>query len=223
MHSLSRNQIRKVDADAIAELGLPSLLLMENAARGVCSAVTADGPWLSITILCGPGNNGGDGLAVARLLAASGIIAVTLLIRGGKNLSADAEANLGFLTKSGLSVELPDTVEVARRLAELGPNDLIIDALLGTGVRGHVADSIAATIEAINQSAANVISIDVPSGLDCDLGTPCGVAVRAQKTVTFVALKDGFLKPAAAEYTGTVEICHIGIPQIWLDGWSARS
>ena len=143
MHSLSRNQIRKVDADAIAELGLPSLLLMENAARGVCSAVTADGPWLSITILCGPGNNGGDGLAVARLLAASGIIAVTLLIHGGKNLSTDAEANLGFLTKSGLSVELPDTVEVARRLAELGPSDLIIDALLGTGVRGLVADSIA--------------------------------------------------------------------------------
>lgn len=222
MQSFSRNRIRQVDADAIAELGLPSLLLMENAARGVCSAVIAGGPWKSITILCGPGNNGGDGLAVARLLAASGINAATFLIRGGKNLSADADANLGFLTKAGVSIEMPDTIEVARRLELLGQYDLIIDALLGTGVRGNVADPFAAMIEAINQSAAKVISIDVPSGLDCDLGTPCGVAVRAQKTVTFVAMKDGFLKPAAAEYTGIVEICHIGIPKVWLDRWSDR-
>ncbi len=222
MLSLSRNQIRQVDADAITELGLPSLLLMENAARGVCSAVIAGGPWQSLTILCGPGNNGGDGLAVARLLAASGIIASTLLIRGGKNLSADAEANLGFLTKAGLSVELPDTVEIAGKLAELGQTDLIIDALLGTGVRGDVVDPFAAIIGAINQSGAKVISIDVPSGLDCDLGTPCGVAVRAHRTVTFVAIKEGFLMPGASEYTGIVEICHIGIPQCWLDQWCGR-
>lgn len=222
MHSLSRNQIRQVDADAITDLGLPSLLLMENAARGVCAAVIADGPWKSITILCGPGNNGGDGLAVARLLAASGISAVTLLIRDGKTLSADAEANLGFLTKAGLSVEMPEAAEVAQRLAELGQSDLIIDALLGTGVHGNVGDPFATIIKTVNQSAAKVVSIDVPSGLDCELGTPCGIAVRAQKTVTFVAIKDGFLKPNAAEYTGVVEICHIGIPQVWLDRRYAR-
>ncbi len=223
MRSLSRNQIRRVDIDAVAALGIPSLLLMENAARGVCSVVIADSPWKSVTILCGPGNNGGDGLAVARLLAASGIDAEVILIRGGKTLSADAAANLGFLMKAGLSVEELETDEVTSRLQLIGKQDLIIDALLGTGVRGIVEDPFAGIIKAINVSAASVIAVDVPSGLDCNLGLPCGVAVRAYKTVTFVAMKHGFLNPAAAEYTGVVEIRHIGIPRVWLEKWIRQS
>ena len=156
------------------------------------------------------------------MLAASGTSATTLLICGGKNLSADAEANLGFLTKADLTVEEPGAPEVAARLADLGQNDLIIDSLLGTGVRGHVEEPFAAVIRAVNQSAATVFSVDLPSGLDCDLGTPCGVAVRAHRTFTFVAMKDGLREPEAAEFTGIVEICHIGIPQSWLDRWFER-
>jgi NAD(P)H-hydrate repair Nnr-like enzyme with NAD(P)H-hydrate epimerase domain len=85
-----------------------------------------------------------------------------------------------------------------------------------------VESPFAEAIQSANQSAAFILSVDVPSGLDCDLGTPCGVAIRANATVTFVAQKPGFLKPGADEYTGAVEICHIGIPQIWLENVRQR-
>ena len=99
LRAFSSAEIRRVDQDAVAELGIPSLLLMENAARGVCDRIQQAGIWRSILILAGPGNNGGDGLAVARLLAARGIEATVHLIRNGKSLSKDAAQNLSFLNR----------------------------------------------------------------------------------------------------------------------------
>ena len=116
--SLTCAQVRQVDVDAVAELGLPSLLLMENAARGVCDAVVRRGLPGSITILAGPGNNGGDGLAVARLLAAMAIPANVFLIRGGKELSKDAAENLGFLLKSGVLVSELESNPSSHRIFE---------------------------------------------------------------------------------------------------------
>ena len=105
-------------------------------------------------------------------------------------------------------------------MKQLSQHDLIIDALLGTGIRGTVRTPFFEIIQAVNESNAKVLAVDVPSGLDCDLGTPCGVCVRADRTVTFVARKIGFLVSDAQEFIGEVEVCHIGIPQEWLTRWS---
>ena len=216
MQFLSRAEVRQIDQDAIEQLGIPGLLLMENAARGVCEQIQRTGPWQGISIVCGYGNNGGDGLAIARLLAAEGVQANVFLLRGGHVLSEDAEFNLQFLLRSGISVREisePDELSFSRPLTK---SDLLLDCLLGTGVRGVVRSPIREVIARINNSGATILAVDLPSGLDCDSGEPCGVCVRADQTVTFVARKNGFRNPQAAEWTGSVAVCHIGIPQNWL-------
>lgn len=220
--SLSCQEVRQLDVDAIQQLGLPSLLLMENAARGVVDEIVKLGLWNSITIVAGPGNNGGDGLAVARLLAALDMNAKVLLIRQGKTLSVDASENLKFLFNSGIQVEEPEPDDIRIHCKGLTDKDLIVDALLGTGVRGTVNPAFAEVIRCINESSAHVLSADVPSGLDCDRGIPCGDCVRAHTTVTFVSYKHGFLQANAHVFTGTIKVCHIGIPQRWLETWHTR-
>jgi hydroxyethylthiazole kinase-like uncharacterized protein yjeF len=221
-NSLSCSEIRRLDADAIQSLGLPSLLLMENAARGVCDAICQPGPWNSITILAGPGNNGGDGFAAARQLAAIGMECHIFLLRGDRRMSVDAEANLQFLKRSGIRVRETTLPELQTHCAALDDRDLIVDSLLGTGIRGLVSSPFAEAIDCMNASSAWVLSVDVPSGLDCDTGLPCGTSVRADQTVTFVALKNGFLSPAAREFTGTITVCPIGIPELWLTTWFSQ-
>jgi hydroxyethylthiazole kinase-like uncharacterized protein yjeF len=208
--------IRRIDAAAVGELGIPGLLLMENAARCVCDVIMRRGPWNSITILCGHGNNGGDGLAVARLLAAMNISSRVCLVTGEKPLSPDAQANLSFLTNSGLSLDRPDVTALDAELQSLTTPDLIVDALLGTGIRGTVASPLAEVIASANASTAFRLAIDVPSGLDSETGLPCGIAIRANVTVTFVAKKQGFQQPESREYTGPIEVGHIGLPESWI-------
>jgi len=217
--SLSFSEIRRLDSDAIQSLGLPSLLLMENAARGVVDAIVQSGPWNSITIVAGPGNNGGDGFAAARQLSATGIDSHVFLLRGNKTLSADAESNLQFLARSGVEVVDTTISQLQAHCEKLNSRDLIVDSLLGTGIRGIVSSPFADAINCINSASAQVLSVDVPSGLDCDTGLPCGTCVRANNTVTFVALKNGFLMPAAKDFTGPVTVCPIGIPQTWMNNW----
>ena len=217
--SLCCADIRRLDADAVQSLGLPSLLLMENAARGVVDSIRQLGPWNSITILAGPGNNGGDGFAAARQLAAIGLPSQIFLLRGDRKMSVDAEANLHFLLRSGIEVNETTVPEVQTHCAALIDRDLIVDALLGTGIRGTVSPPFAEAINCINAARAHVLSVDVPSGLDCDTGLPCGTSVRAQNTVTFVAVKKGFLIPAAKSFTGSVTVCPIGIPELWMNNW----
>jgi len=220
--SLSCREVRQLDVDAVQHLGMPSLLLMENAARGVVEEIQRLEPWTSITIVAGPGNNGGDGLAIARLLGAMGKNVKVLLIRHGKTLSTDTSENLKFLVNSGIQVEEPKIDELRVHCDSLTEKDLIVDALLGTGIRGTVNPALAEVIRGINDSRAQVLSVDVPSGLDCDQGLPCGDCVRAQTTVTFVSYKQGFLQVNAHEFTGTIKVCHIGIPQRWLEQWYSQ-
>jgi len=219
---LSREQVRRLDADAVSELGIPSLLLMENAARGAAEVVHRHGSWASITILCGPGNNGGDGLALSRLLACDGVDADTILIRASKELSADAKINLHLLQRTGGRVREIEVDAIERLLQTRTNSDLIVDALLGTGIRGDVKCPWQEIIRAINSSAAMVFSMDVPSGLDCDSGQPCGTAVAADLTVTFAAIKKGFLRPEARPFVGDVRLAHIGLPKNWLESWYLR-
>lgn len=222
LRPFSSAEIRQVDLDAVKELGIPSLLLMENAARGVCERIEQTGVWRSITIFTGPGNNGGDGLAIARLLAARGINARVCLIRDRKELSEDAFQNYRFLEKCGILVEEPSLEVLQEHVASLSDQDLIVDAILGTGTRGRVRSPFAELVEAINLSDGMVLSVDVPTGFDCDTGLVGGPCVRADWTVTFVGLKTGFLRDSATEYTGVVWVSDIGIPLKWLSDRQKR-
>lgn len=219
MEYLESRLIRQIDAAAVQELGMTGLLLMENAARGACEVLEALRPQSRIMIVSGPGNNGGDGLAMARLLAADGIESEVHLVRAGKSLTDDNQSNLEFLYRSGIAVHNADPKSVQTVLAGLTPDDWIVDALLGTGIRGTLRSPFLEIVAAINQSSAQVMSVDVPSGLDADSGEPCGMAVRADVTVTFVATKAGFRFPDAQPYLGRIEVRHIGVPQRWLKTW----
>jgi NAD(P)H-hydrate epimerase len=216
LRAFSSAEIRRVDQDAVDELGIPSLLLMENAARGVCERIQQAGVWQSITIFAGPGNNGGDGLAIARLLAARGINPHVYLIRNGKDLSQDAACNHRFLEKCGIPVEEPSLAVLPDLTARLTDQDLIVDSLLGTGTRGQLRSPFAEVVDQINLSRAMVLAVDIPTGFDCDSGLVIGPCVRADWTVTFVGLKTGFLHESASDYTGVVWVSDIGVPLKWL-------
>ena len=222
MEYLESRLIRQIDAAAVQQLGIPGLLLMENAARGACEVLDASKPQGKIIILCGPGNNGGDGLCMARLLAANGIESDVYLVSGGKTLTNDAQSNFDFLQRSGIEVQAGALESINIVVTGLTPDDWIVDALLGTGIHGTLLSPFHEIVDAVNQSAAQVLSIDVPSGLNADTGQPCGVAVRADVTVTFVATKAGFRFEHASPYLGRIEVRQIGIPQKWLAAWCKR-
>jgi NAD(P)H-hydrate epimerase len=216
---LSRDQIRSVDKMAVEHLGMLSLVLMENAARGLCDVIRTTGPWPAITIIAGPGNNGGDGLATARLLAAEQPDASSvrvLLIRGGKSLSNDTDANLRILHRCGIAVEEPSPESATQLIARLPAGSLLVDSLLGTGVRGHLAEPFLSLITAMNRSPATKLAVDVPSGMDCNSGEACGAVIYAQHTVTFVAAKPGFLTARGRQSCGQLHVKHIGVPAAWI-------
>lgn len=223
---LSRAELRELDRRAVAEMGLPSILLMENAAigaaRSVLRAMGVFEPGVAV-VVAGTGNNGGDGLAVARQLHIHGVEVRVALVGDAGRLTPDSAANLKALQASSVAVEAFDggesgTVEdrVSAWLAEIGPM-VVIDALLGTGLSRDVRGPAAEAIRAINRSRSErwtrlVVSLDLPSGLDADTGRPLGEAVRADVTATFAALKRGFFAMEAQEWVGEIELLPIGVP-----------
>ncbi len=216
---LSQEEARAIDNAIMQQLRIPGLLLMENAARGVTEQLTgrADG---DVVIICGPGNNGGDGLAVARQRSALGLSTRIVLETAGRVLTADAQSNLEFLARSGVDVDVMDEQSDRTSFLEsMTSNDWIVDSLLGTGIKGTLRSPYDRWVTAINSSSAMVLAVDVPSGLNCDDGTCGSTCVRADVTVTFVATKRGFLIPEAQQWTGQVLVAPIGVPLIWVENW----
>jgi len=213
----TREEIRAFDRYAIEALGVPGIVLMENAGRQVADAaraMLAGRAKPRVVILAGPGNNGGDGFVVARHLAMAGIRAEVALLAPREKIVGDADTNLRVLEAMGLSVRVL-VGEVEAMLGELRPMlaeaDLVVDGLLGTGTRGEIREPYTSVIGAVNEAKRPVLAIDIPSGLDPDTGKPLGPTVRATKTVTLAAVKAGFRKPGAEEYTGEVVLADIGI------------
>jgi len=226
--TVTRDQVRELDRIAIEEYGIPGLILMENAGRHcACAAAAMLGgspgavAGARATVLCGSGNNGGDGFVVARHLSNWGAsVDVVLLASAGSVLDRGGESatNLRVVTALGIPVQEATSGEEARKaIADRREADLFVDALLGTGARGDVKEPFRSAIEALNGLGRAVLAVDLPSGLDCDTGRPLGVAVRARRTVTFVARKAGFMKPGADAYTGEVEVVEIGVPRSAVD------
>lgn len=230
---LTRNESRQIDSAAIDELGFTGTVLMENAARGAADVAQKHFPAPSaITILCGPGNNGGDGFALARQLACLDHQAEVWLLSGGRTLTDDARFNRDIWVNAGGRVctvgksEAIDESEamqkLQQRLNDLDKHAVIFDCLLGTGISGPPREPFATAISAVNDSAAAVIAVDVPSGLDCDTGETPGEAICAKFTVTFVATKRGYRTSNGRRHTGEVHVAHIGLPGSWVTDWLAR-
>ncbi|MBI2804529.1 MAG: NAD(P)H-hydrate epimerase [Planctomycetes bacterium] len=206
--NLSRKQVRAFDRHAIDILGIPSCVLMENAGRGAAQVLFSLGIAGPVVICCGKGNNGGDGLVIARHLANRGVAVRILLFTRPEDLSADAALQWNIVQKMGLSAAICPDGEFEQGLANVA---WIVDALFGTGLTGPVRAPLDRVIEAINASGKRVFAVDIPSGLDCDTGEPQGPTIRAEHTVTFVAPKLGFQNPAAQAFTGQVHVVDIGI------------
>lgn len=213
-------EMRRADRRVIEELGVPGLVLMENAGRGAADAVERVlGPVRGrrVAVVAGKGNNGGDGCVVARHLAARGAHVVVWLVARAAEVRGDAAVNLAALRQAGLPVtEVVDEAGLATLAAELSRADLVVDALLGTGLTGPATGLVAGAIEAINRAGRTVCALDLPSGLASDHGRLLGPTVRAALTVTFGLPKRSlYLWPAAGE-AGRVELADLGVPRAWL-------
>jgi NAD(P)H-hydrate epimerase len=223
---LTRDQTRAADQFAIRQLGIPGIVLMENAGRGCAeillhqfqsesSAPTTTAGAPKVLICCGTGNNGGDGLVIARHLQIAGYPTQILLMGEPAAYSGDALVNLKILQNLGLSFTVWKVKSNFNRLHGLlgdwTHQDWVVDALLGTGFQGDLRESYATVVTAINQTAARCLAVDIPTGLCCDSGTAAGACVRADLTATFIALKTGFQNPAAQMYLGQVQVVSIGV------------
>jgi NAD(P)H-hydrate epimerase len=219
---LSRDEVRGIDTRAAQELGMPTVILMENAGRGAAAWIRERGiPAQSRgLILCGPGNNGGDGGVVARHLDLWGYSVGVVWFARADRLRGDAAVQFQILARAGFNQTCWDdeqAITPERLDALLAGADWVVDALLGTGLTRPVEGTLRAIIEAVNRSGKPVLALDLPSGLDADTGRPLGAAVRAQATATFVAPKLGFAAPGADAYTGIVAVVDIGVPRAILE------
>lgn len=235
--ALNREQCREIDRVAVQEFGIPSIVLMENAGRGcvdVLELLGIDGP---VVILCGKGNNAGDGFVVARHLDIRGYECRVLLLCPLSELRGDAATNFAVLQKTGAPIfevgAASRAAPSATPLSKPGPPRLggptaeldehardaawIVDAMLGTGTVGEPRPPFDVAIDWMNAHSAKKLAVDVPSGLDCDTGLPAARTIRADYTCTFSAMKIGFTQPAAKLLTGAVHVCDIGVPLRLID------
>ncbi|MDI7268589.1 MAG: NAD(P)H-hydrate epimerase, partial [Myxococcota bacterium] len=219
---LARRQIRRYDEVAQERYGIPGIVLMENAGRGAADAIRriADGLPSGpgggrprVGIVCGPGNNGGDGLVVARHLANAGARVRIYLAAPPDRIRGDAGVNLAIARAMRLDIVDCAGAEGARRIARSLPHDaVVVDALFGTGLDRGIAGPIAAIVDAINAAPGVKAALDIPSGLDCDTGRPLGVCVRADRTLTFGEMKVGLALHPGVDLAGEVTVLPIGAP-----------
>jgi ADP-dependent NAD(P)H-hydrate dehydratase / NAD(P)H-hydrate epimerase len=196
-------EMRATDAWAIEQRGIPSLDLMERAGFGLARVVDLVVPAGRVAVVCGKGNNGGDGLVAARMLREDGRDVDVLAVGALEDLRGDPAANLE---------RLPGAAPRPFAAAALGGATVVVDALLGTGFEGEPRDPVRSAIEAINASGARVVAADVPSGVDASTGAVQGAAVRADATATFHAAKPGLWVAPGKAHAGAVHVIDIGIP-----------
>ncbi len=215
--SLTKEQLRRVDRDAVSHYGMSSLILMENAGRGAAEIIHqryGSTNHRRAIIICGPGNNGGDGCVIARHLHNRRWGTYIFMVGDAARLSPDTRTNLTILDKMALSITSAPADEAGERLATTDHSeDVIVDCLLGTGFTGEVRSPLDSFIDQVNRiNKRAMVAIDVPSGLDCDTGKASHATIQADLTITFVARKRAFDLPDSTNYTGRIEVADIGAP-----------
>jgi NAD(P)H-hydrate epimerase len=221
---LSRDEVRELDRRAIEGYGVPGIVLMENAGRGCAELLMRLNPDRKpVVILCGPGNNGGDGFVIARHLDNHGWPVDVHVIAKSNHTPGDADVNFDILFTAGISFTLynpehlgvPQRDFLFRRIRQSGT--WLVDALFGTGLTRPLGPPFDELVAQVNASGNPVLAVDLPSGLDCDTGEPLGPTIRATHTATFVAPKKGFLNPKSRDWTGAVHVIDIGAPRKLVD------
>ncbi len=228
MHSLpalTRSQLQDVDRRALQVLGLPGVVLMENAGRGAAEAVlrTCETSGGRAVILCGRGNNGGDGYVLARHLELAGVAVALLETSVPEELTPDAAVFREVARGLGLELLAAHDVPALERCMEsLGAPRLLVDALLGTGFRGTLRARESGLLGALgawcSKTQTPVVALDLPSGMDADDGSCAEQTLRCARTLTFGAPKVGFEAPGARAYTGAIEVVSLGLPSRFVLG-----
>ena len=214
---MTRDEVRVFDSWAINTLGIPGMVLMENAGRSCAELIKeklSDVKEPKVCIFCGTGNNGGDGYVIARHLLNNSFKVLAVICGDRNKIKGDAKLNLDILERLGQRIErlnLRDGDIPGRIESFAAGADMIVDSLFGTGLAGRLSDEYKELIESINAQNCPILAVDIPSGLDCDSGQPLGAAIRATYTVTFVAVKKGFTSRSAAQYTGEIFVASIGV------------
>jgi NAD(P)H-hydrate epimerase len=216
MRILNTQQMREADRQTIDGIGIPSIVLMENAGRQAVAAMEAafdDLPASKVGVMCGRGSNGGDGFVVARTLAQRNIDATVFLLGSVAEVRGDARTNLEILGRLGVTVlEVTNAQEWELHSTELAECELIVDAILGTGFHGPLSGLLETVVGDLNALGVPIIAIDLPTGLAADTPEIEGVAVEASMTVTLAAPKIPLVLPPADAYAGDLVIADIGIP-----------
>ncbi|MCB4790927.1 MAG: NAD(P)H-hydrate epimerase [Elusimicrobia bacterium] len=210
MITVTSRQMRSIDATAINKYGIPAGILMENAGIETAKDIIKTRKYISkpVAVFCGSGNNGGDGLVVARHLFNNNFNVEIFLAKPAVAFKTDSLINYNSAKKLGIKIRKYS------KAIDLSKYGLIVDALLGTGTKGEITGIHKEIIEKINLSKKPVISIDIPSGLDADSGKTLGAAVKALKTITIGFVKKGLVTKAAKPYVGKLTVAGIGLPRL---------
>jgi NAD(P)H-hydrate epimerase len=215
---LTRKEAAAADARATELLGLPSLLLMENAGRQLASITISESRRYGITqglVLAGRGSNGGDGLVAARHLRIAGFPVRVLLVQPAVTFPEGSDTALNLRACGGAGVPVleslgPAALEASARA--LAGRSLLVDAVLGTGLRGPVRGPLEEVLRWMGTCGRPVVAADLPSGLDADTGEELGPVPRCVATATFLALKRGLTVGAGPAVSGRITVCDIGVP-----------
>jgi NAD(P)H-hydrate epimerase len=221
MRVLNTQQMREADRRTIDDIGIPAIVLMENAGRQAVAAMEAafdDLPTSHVGVLCGRGNNGGDGFVVARTLVQRGVETSVFLLGGVADVRGDARTNLEVLGRIGLTVvEITNAQEWELHFSEISRCDLLVDAILGTGFHGQLNGLLETVVADVNGLGVPVVAIDLPTGVSADTADVAGEAIEASMTVTLAAPKIPLILPPADSHSGDLVIADIGIPLPLLD------
>ena len=219
MKVVTAAQMRQIDGQTIDEIGISGIVLMETAGSQIVRKIERHYPTAQrIGIFVGKGNNGGDGLVIARQLAHAGREVFIFLVSPPETFIGEARVNLDIVEKLGLQIKEVLIDDGLKKSHFLVANcDLFVDAIFGTGLRGDVRQPIAKIIDVINNQSAPILAVDLPSGLNADTGHPLGICIKADTTITIGLPKRGVLVQPGAELAGNLEIVDIGFPQQAID------
>ena len=216
MKVVTASQMRELDRRATEEFGIPSLLLMENAGLQAVLEMERSFPRLRtsrVAIVCGRGNNGGDGFVVARHLFDRGTAVEIFLLAKRSDVKGDARTNLEIIRKMGVPIsEIPTSQDLQATREVIGGADMVVDAILGTGTTGAAKGLFAEAIDLLNRSGRPIVALDIPSGLSSDEGGIPGPSINATLTITFGLPKRGLILFPAASQAGRVVTVDIGLP-----------